>query len=334
MNGETQMKMKWMAVIFAAMMTVSLMAADRLAVAEPVVKGGVPEADVEAFWGMLEATVDGGYELISRSALKQMMTEIGLTVSSDLVNLNTTQKAKMGELKTVKYLLVPTIGKFGTRVTVSLIMIDASTGDILPDRKISNTFENLDAVADQLKDMLTQIGLGPRQRKIGKCAILNPVIHVTNAPGFLATDFNVHLENFLLENGIKLQNLKSVSTILQKNKIDKLDSVAPAMYARIGDLLRVDNLIQVTINTFTVTQQQVYIAVTRQNVIQSLGNIAGNARIISAQTGELIASVPFEMPVDFTQVPEVVGMGPEDLGKLLIKYVMPTIAQRIIPKLK
>ena len=328
------MKMKWMTVILAALMTVSVMAADRLAIAEPVVKGGVPAADVDAFWGMLEATVDGGYEVISRSALKQMMTEIGLTVSSDLVNLNTTQKAKMGELKTVKYLLVPTIGKFGSRVNVSLIMIDASTGDIIADRKISETFDSLDSVADQLKDMLTQIGLGPRQRKIGKCAILNPIVQVANAPGFLATDFNVHLENFLLENGIKLTNLKSVASILQKNKIDKLDSVAPAMYARIGDLLRVDNLIQVTINTFSVTQQQVYIPVTRQNVIQSLGNIAGNARIISAQTGDLIASVPFEMPVDFSQVPEMAGLGAEDLSKMLIKYVMPQIAQRIIPKLK
>jgi len=328
------MKMKWMTVFFAALMTVSVMAADRLAIAEPVVKGGVPAADVDAFWGMLEATVDGGYELISRSALKQMMTEIGLTCSSDLVNLNTTQKAKMGELKTVKFLLVPTIGKFGTRISVSLMMIDASTGDIIADRKISDTFDSLDAVADQLKDMLTQIGLGPRQRKIGKCAILNPIVHVANAPGFLATDFNVHLENFLLENGIKLTNLKSVATILQKNKIDKLDSVAPAMYARIGDLLRVDNLIQVTINTFSVTQQQVYIPVTRQNVIQSLGNIAGNARIISAQTGDLIASVPFEMPVDFSQIPEMAGLGAEDLGKMLIKYVMPQIAQHIIPKLK
>ena len=328
------MKMKWMTVIFAALMTVSVMAADRLAIAEPVVKGGVPAADVDAFWGMLEATVDGGYELISRSALKQMMTEIGLTCSSDLVNLNTTQKAKMGELKTVKFLLVPTIGKFGTRISVALMMIDASTGDIIADKKISDTFDSLDAVADQLKDMLTQIGLGPRQRKIGKCAILNPIIHVANAPGFLATDFNVHLENFLLENSIKLTNLKSVASILQKNKIDKLDSVAPAMYARIGELLRVDNLIQVTINTFSITQQQVYIPVTRQNVIQSLGNIAGNVRIISAQTGDLIASVPFEMPVDFSQNPEMAGLGAEDLGKMLIKYIMPQIAQRIIPKLK
>ena len=328
------MKMKLMTVVFAAMMTVSLMAADRLAIAEPVPKGGVPEAEVDAFWGMLEATVDGGYELVSRSALKQMMTEIGLTCSSDLVNLNTTQKARMGELKTAKYLLVSTIGKFGARFSVSLMVIDASTGDILPEKKISETFESMEAAADQLKDMLTQIGLGPRPRKVGKCAILNPVVQVAGAPVFLATDFNAQLEFFLLGKGIKLTNLKSVASILQKNKIDNLDSAAPAMYARIGDLLRVDNLIQVTITTFSVTQRQVYIPVTRQNVMQSLGNIAGNARIISAQTGDLIATVPFEMPVDFSQIPELAGLGTEDLGKMLIKYVMPQLTQSIISKLK
>ena len=91
-----------------------LSAADRLAIAEPINKGGMSAQDIEAVWSMLEASVDGGYELISRSALKAMMTEIGLTTSSDLMNLNSSQKARLGEIKTVKYLLVPTVSKFGS----------------------------------------------------------------------------------------------------------------------------------------------------------------------------------------------------------------------------
>ena len=80
-------------------------AADKLAVAEPVGKGGVKAADIEAFWGILESSIQSDeYKLISRGALKQMMTEIGLTTSSDLVNLNSSQKAKLGQIETVKYL--------------------------------------------------------------------------------------------------------------------------------------------------------------------------------------------------------------------------------------
>ena len=128
----------------------SLGAADRLAIAEPINKGGIPAKDIEAVWSMLEATVDGGYELISRAALKQIMTEIGLTTSSDLMNLNSSQKARLGEIKTVKYLLVPTVSKFGSRINLSLITVDSSTGSIDPDKKASETFNSLDELADKL----------------------------------------------------------------------------------------------------------------------------------------------------------------------------------------
>ena len=86
-------------------LTLSAFSADRLAIAEPINKGGMSAQDIEAVWSMLEATVDGGYEVISRSALKAMMTEIGLS-NTDLVNPNSAQQARMGEIKTVKYLLV------------------------------------------------------------------------------------------------------------------------------------------------------------------------------------------------------------------------------------
>ena len=84
------------AAAICAVLTVGAFAADKLAIAEPVGRGGVPAADIEAFWGILESSVQSDeYTLISRGALKQMMTEIGLTTSSDLVNLNSNQKARL-----------------------------------------------------------------------------------------------------------------------------------------------------------------------------------------------------------------------------------------------
>ena len=132
---------------------------DRLAVAEPVNKGGIKTEDVEAIWSMLESSIGGDYEVISRAALKQIMTEIGLTTSSDLMNLNSAQKARLGQIKTVKYLLVPTVGKFGSRITLSLSLMNSSTGSIDPDGSISKVFRNFDELADQLKDTLNEIGL-------------------------------------------------------------------------------------------------------------------------------------------------------------------------------
>ena len=309
-------------------------AADRLAIAEPINKGGMKAEDIEAVWGMLEASVDGGYELISRSALKAMMTEIGLTNSSDLMNLNSAQKARLGEIKTVKYLLVPTVSKFGTRINFSLIMVDASTGSIDPDKKTSETYNSLDEMADKLKDTLAEIGLGMAAKKRGISALLVPVVSARLAPSWLAEEFNVLLEATLVNNGAKLSNLQSVTRILQKNNIDCLAEVEPAMYRRIGELLRVDYLIRASITRFSIIPQQVYIEVTRRYVTRRTGNIEGNIRIISAQNGMVAGSIPFRLNVDFDDVDDTDDWAPRDFQKYLVDRVMPVVAGEVLKVIK
>ena len=305
-------------------------AADRLAIAEPINKGGMKPEDIEAVWGMLEASVDGGYELISRSALKAMMTEIGLTTSSDLMNLNSSQKARLGEIKTVKYLLVPTVSKFGSRINLSLIMLDSSTGSIDPDKKASETFNSLDELSDKLKDTLAEIGLGTVAKKRGKSAILTPLIKSPHAPGYLAEEFNTLMEAALLNSGAKLQNLQSVTRILRKNNIDPLNEAEPAMFRRIGELLRVDYLVQASITRFSCIHQKVYIEVTRRYSVSSVGNIEGNVRIISAQTGDLVNSIPFRLKVDFADVDDKDDWTPRDYDKYLVDKVIPAVAGAVL----
>ncbi len=328
------MKTKLISFLTVMMLGLGIAAADKLAIAEPVGKGGLKTEEIEAVWSMLEASVDGGFELISRSALQQMMTEIGLTTSSDLVNLNSAQKAKLGEIKTVKYLLVTTVSKLGTRLNISMMMLDASTGEIDPDKKTSETVNSLDDLSDKLPDMLNEMGLGREAKKRGRSAILIPVIKVANAPGYLGEDFNVRLEESLLNSGVKLQNLQSVAKILKKNNIDNLYEVEPAMFTRIGGLLRVDYLIQATINRFSCTVKKEYIAVTRKNVIRVIGNIEGNIRIIAVRTGEVTASIPFRQPVDFDDLTDTEDWAAEDYGKYLIERVVPGIAKKVVVKVK
>ena len=308
-------------------------AADRLAIAEPISKGGMTPQEIEAVWSMLEASVDGGFELISRSAVKAMMTEIGLTTSSDLVNLNSSQKARLGEIKTVKYLLVPTISKFGSRINLSLIMVDSSTGVIEPDKKVSETFNSLDEMSDKLKDSLAEIGLGTAYRKRGKSAMLTPVVKVPVSQ-HAAEDFNAGLEEALLGAGIRLQNLRSVSRILQKNNIDNLSEVEPAMYRRIGELLRVDYLVQAVINRFSCRFQRVYIEVTRNYADRCVGDIEGYVCIISAQTGEITGTFRFRQNVDFDQVYGKEDWTHRDYEKYLIDKVLPQVSAGVIGKLK
>ncbi len=321
-------KMFFAAVLLGLIGLVS--AADRLAIVEPVNKGGMNAQEIEAIWSMLEASADGGYELISRSALKPMLTEIGLTNSSDLVNLNSAQKARLGELKTVKYLLVPTVSKFGSRINLSLMVIDSSTGSIDPDKKTSETYQSLDELADKLKDTLAEIGLGMAAKKRGISALLVPVISARMAPPYLAEEFNVLLEATLVNSGAKLNNLQSVDRILKKNNIDPLAEVEPAMYRRIGELLRTDYLIRASITRFSIISQQVYIEVTRRHVTRRTGNIEGNIRIISAQTGMVAGSIPFRLNVDFDDVSGTEDWTPRDYHHYLVDRVMPVVAGEVL----
>ena len=321
-------------VLLSAVLCLGAAAADKLAIAEPVNRGGMNAQEIEAVWNMLEATVDGGYELISRAALKSMMTEIGLTTSSDLVNLNSPQKARLGELKTVKYLLVPTVSKFGSRINFSLVIVDSSTGSVDPDRKVSETYGSLDEMADKLKDTLTEIGIGPAIKKLGVSAVLAPIIKLPDAPPFLADEFNTGLEETLLGAGIKLQNLQSVGKILRKNKIDNLSEAEPAMYRRIGELLRVDYLIQTRITRFSCIVKKVYVEVTRRYAVSCIGNIDGDIRIISAQTGNVLASFRFQKKVDFADVDDTDDWTPRDYCKYLINKALPQVSKKVIDKLK
>jgi len=317
---------------FAAFVCIALsavaFAADKLAIAEPVGKGGVDAADIEAFWGILETSVQSDeYTLVSRGALKQMMTEIGLTTSSDLVNLNSTQKARLGQLEGVKFILVSEIGKFGTRLNCTMRILDSTTGEIDQARTANLRVKDLDELADEiesaLKTMLSD------DKGLHRSAILAPVIKVA-APSYLADDFNVRLENSMLEKGLRLQNLQSVAKILKKNDLDNLNELEPKMYVKVGKLLEVEMLIQATVTRFEIEKIAYNVAETGAKGFRYIGNLEGSIRIISAQTGETLCSVPFEERINFRNLPISMTRDwtVDDYGKYLIKTVIP---EKIVP---
>lgn len=307
---------------------------EKLAIAEPVAKGGVSAAEVEALWGMLESSV-GGYEVISRSALKSMMTEIGLVADSGLTELNSNQRARLGELKTARYLLISSVAKFGNSYQLTLMVLDSSTGTIDAKKKVSASYNSLDEISAQLKDLLSQIGLGTAAPKRGISALLTPAIRVGNAPAYLKEEFAVQLESSLLEGGVRLRNLQSVDAILSKNQINALNVVEPAMFRRVGELLQSDYLIQPTITRFSCIEKKEKIAVTKQIVSRRIGNFAGNIRIIAVSDGEVVAVVPFEFKIDFDDLEEETeDWEAEDFGKLLIRRALSKVSAKILEKLK
>ena len=63
------MKIKTFILFAAMLLAAAAFAADKLAVAEPVAKGGMKSEEIDALWGMLETSVKSEeYKLITRGA--------------------------------------------------------------------------------------------------------------------------------------------------------------------------------------------------------------------------------------------------------------------------
>lgn len=313
------------------LLALPLCSADKLAVAEPVAKSGIKSSDIEALWGILETSVQSDeYKLISRSALKQMLTEIGLTDSSGLVNLNSNQKAQLGKLEGVKYILVTEVAKFGSKINCNLRILDASTGEIDQARTANLRVSNMDELADKIE--FTMEKLLSDDKKLNMSAIITPNLRITPVADYLAEDFNIRLESGLLNNNVPLHNLKAAQKILAANKLGKLDEMEPKTFKRVGDLLEVKNLIQATITRFELAKIPYHVAETGASGVRYNGYLEGHVRVISCSRGNVVASVPFEGQVDFRALPksETRNWTDKDYGKYLIRVVM---EQRILPAL-
>lgn len=318
--------------IFSLLLAVfTASAADKLAVAEPVNKGGISAGEIEAFWGILESSIDSDeYTLVSRGALRQMLTEIGLTENSDLVNLNSAQKARMGEVEGVKYILVSEVGKFGTRINCTMRIIDATTGEIDTARTANLRVRDLDELADKIEATLDK--LLSDDKDLMMSAILMPNLRIAKVPDYLAETFNIQLESGLLNNGVRLQNLRSVAKILRDNNLDGLYEMEPKMFRKVGGLLEVQYLIQATITRFEIVGVPYSVSETGASGYNYTGYLEGFVRVVSAQDGSVTASIPFTGIITFRsqQSPDVVTVMVKDYGKTLIDSV---ISSKIVPEL-
>lgn len=329
---------KWIAMIFACLAMAGAGAADRIAVAEPAAKGGVTPQEIETLWGMLESSVGGGYEVVSRAALKQILAEVGFAENSGLAGADAPkQAAKSGEIKTVKYILVSSVGKLGTRLNLSLSLIDASTGAVLPDRKITDTVDNLEDFSARLPGLLQEIGLADALKTRGIYAMLSPVITAANPPPYLAETFSLGLEKCLLDNKIRLRGLTVVGPILRRNGIGPLDAAEPAVFARVGELLKVDSLIISRINRFSFTEKREYIAASKREIIRRICDLDGEIRILSAGTGETLAVIPFRQKLDLDDIDTKIGTGDwtaEDYGKFAIGNLISLIGADVVRSIR
>ncbi len=302
-------------------------AADKLAVAEPAARGGVKPAEIEAVWGMLESGIRSGeYTLVSRGSLKQILTECGLGSSSGLVNMSDIQKAQMGRVSGVRYILISEVARFGKGVSCTMRILDASTGEIDPARTANIRVNDFDELADRIEAVLNT--LLADQKTLQRCALLAPAA----PPNFPAADFTAILENSLLQQNVKLQNLRSVTKILRRNHIDDLAELEPKMYVRVGKLLEVQYLVQPAITRYEVAAIPYHVEESGASGIRRIGYFEGTVRVVSARDGASVANIPFHSRINFRDIDPAMTREwmPKDYGL----YIMRTVTEKeIVPAL-
>jgi len=220
-----------------------------------------------------------------------------------------------------------------TEYVCSVRLIDLKKGTVVRGRRGNISAGSLTELADKMEYHLARILTDSKQSSLS--ALLLPNIQVANAPIYLGEFANTTLESALLAQGVRLQNLLSVKKILANNHLDELSELEPAMFVKVGKLLSVKTLMQLTINRFEVTAQQRNIAASGRTVVLYSGAIGGNLRVVSAQTGELLASIPFEQkfnplrPTAQTRSWELEDYGKYYLGFTLQEMVIPQLLQRM-----
>ncbi len=330
---------KFAACAILAATAMAAQAADKIGIAEPAVSSNFSHDDALAIWDELEACFKSKeYTLISRSALKQMMTEIGLATSSDLLNMNAAQKAKLGQIEGIKYLIVPSLRKLGTRITLNLKTVESSTGEVDQERTATLKATSLDDIADKLEsaleDMLKDKGGTTVAKSSMACALLTPVIRMANPPTYLKGDFNTWVQSAMLANGIKLANLADVSRFQTAGLTEMTDQD----YAVLGRKLRVRYLIQTEITNFDIAATPWSSPETGAQGYFYNGTISARMKVVNANDGSLVDAVPIEFNKNLGRSngpqPAMFGdtYGKQMIAEIVTQVVVPRLA--VIPGIK
>ena len=313
---------------------VSSFARPLVGIVEPIADSPLSEDDALAVWDGLEASFHSpGYTLLSRASIKQLMAEVGLTTSFDLLYMNASQKAKLRQIEGVKYLIVPSLYQRGTSIVLTLKMVDSSTGEEDQGRFAALKTKSLDEILDKLEVALAYMLRNDKNgitvaKSSKKCALLMPIIKMAQPPNHLQEDFNTWMQSALLSKGFQLANLADVSRFQKAGLTDMIDRD----YAALGRELRVDGLIQFEIIDFAVICHSWTSYETGARCHSYSGRFRARMKVVDANGGSLVDACP--VIYDGFLGKPVNGMPPPPVESWPEQMIMKPVTEQIAPRLE
>ena len=322
----------------------SLAALDRIAVAEIETKGKLDAASVAGLAERIEAKLGGGYEVISRSALKAMLKEAAFQQESGLV-ADREQLARLAEVHGVKYLLATTIARIGSKLSMTVMVVDCTTGRLDPDRRIAIEADNLEKLFRQLDGALDRIGLlhlPPTAAGLKQLAVLP----VQAAPGIGREDgsaFGAKLNEFLLKSGsFELLNRDALNLVAMESALVDAEQAAPGQYVKVGQIAVGDWLIAVKLKRLEVNRLSSGTAIAGVST-REVATLEAELRIIDVKTGALVAienvtcrrkttDIPANVRRDWTAADyrnDLMEQAAEQAGRKLLERLDPVLVAAI-----
>ncbi len=291
--------MKKIAVLLLMIPFFAAVAAERITVMQPVNTGASP-ADCERIWDALEDAVRAKATLVTRREFAAMLHKMK---RSDVV------------LKELDYLIGVNIVRMGATYSVTLVLIEAKNGEPVPGAQSQLYASSVEEVTGGLPGALDALGIGSSEHALGRITMLDAVDH---AGGRLATEAvsscAMAIENALIERNFNVVTLKSASKALAKKGIRDTTDAGTAVLQEIGEILNVEYLIRPEITRCEVEEESAldesgYTMISDRDrddwedgwsMPLPAGYFEGEVRIISAASGNVVKTVPFQYKLRFS----------------------------------
>lgn len=269
-----------------------------LAVIKPAVDASFADAQCQALWQALEGAAmqyslkpvkrgEGGFEVIMRSALPALVTEIQFQ-GTHLVDKDGVQ-LEPEKIQGVSVLLCSSVVKFDDTWMLHLYLVDAATGRLLPEYRFLDSFNSLGRLINTL-DSSVAVLFG--KRKTLDAVMLYSMLALPPEVQSSADAFDAALRGKLL-GALTLASTEATSAAAHAMGLSSAAELTARDWPRFANLLGARYIIEPRFTTCSLVKGE---------VANPYGNgpgmpycqfeLAGVLRVIEAATGELLAEVP------------------------------------------
>jgi len=304
---------------------------ETLAVAETkVLSGHLPESELKGISTAIEAALGPQYQVINRSALATIMTEVQFQQNSGMVDENTAT-AEFGKLKGVDKLLIPTVSKVADNYSLVLQMVNCSTGEIVGQSE-RVTSPNLNTLFGNIDTALMKMGIGREDMVTYTVAITTPKMQMSH--GWLPPSLENYiygLKSALLEQGITLFERQDRVAAMEEMAIAYSPTAAPNQNARINQEEVAGYVVLTNITRFNFKEEAPKKLLSGTSGVRRVRYLDGVCELVRVRDNKLVASIPFSVRQLESSIPMDIRRDWEevDYQNAMIVELIPQISAKL-----